>query len=158
MQGGTQAFVPHFTPSAQRKMCPNSGKPVAPDKAPAGAGSANKPAAGKDLSAFMNREFIRVVACAKQGDPTIEELTLEYLDKADRVRIQIEAVRDILGTGFRMMPYPASLNRPHLAVWANPARCVVAKKHDQGGYQPMSEPEIKQVVEDMRRCRQLFFQ
>src|SRR5436190_3558767 len=98
-----KAFVPHYATVSQRKMCPGSGKelaaaPAVPSKTPA----------GKDLSSFMTREVIRVVACRRETDPQIEELTLDYLDRSDRVRLQIEALRDLLGTDFRMKDYPAS--------------------------------------------------
>src|SRR2546423_120248 len=83
--------------------------------------------------------------CGRAGDPKIEELTLEYLDKKDRVRLQIEALRDVLGTDFRLGPYPAALHRPHLAVWGNATHCVVAAKHDQGGFQLMADADLRQV-------------
>jgi hypothetical protein len=110
----------------------------------------------KDLSAYMNREQIRVVACRRNAEPTIEELKLEYLDRADRVRLQIEALRDILGPTFRMKPYPTELKRPHLAVWANADCCVIAKKRDQGGYEPMNQDELLQVVEEVRQRQHSF--
>ena len=109
------------------------------------------------MSAYYTKEFIRVVAWKKGAMPRIEELTLEYLDKADRVRIQIEALRDILGPKFRMQDYPPALNRPGFAFWGNPAECVVAKKHEQGGYRQMSDGELKQIVEDVKKHGHMFF-
>jgi hypothetical protein len=159
---GTKVFVPHYAASFQRKICPNSGKPVAPAAAPAPAVAA-PPAAprrtpgGKDLSAYMTRDFIRVVSCQKTADPRIEELTLEYLDKSDRVRIQIEALRDILGADFRMRSYPAALRRNHLAVWGGAAACVIAARHAQGGFQSLIDADLRLVVEDLRQQRDLFF-
>ena len=108
---------------------------------------------GKDLSKYYSRELIRVVACSKGQDATIEELALQYLDKTDRVRTQIEALRDILGPSFRMKDYPPALARPHLALWSNATRCVVAKKHPQGGYQPTADEELIQVVEISGRMK-----
>ena len=113
---------------------------------------------GKDLSKYYSNEMIRVVACAKGQDATIEELSLRYLDKADRVRIQIEALREILGQSFRMKDYPASLGRPHLALWSNATGCVVAKKHPQGGYQPTTDAELMEIVGDLRTNSQLFYE
>ena len=66
------------------------------------------------------------------------------------MRFQIEAIRDILGNSFRMTDYPAQLHKPHLVVWSSQDRCVIARRHEQGGYQTMSEAEIKLVVEDVR--------
>ena len=105
----------------------------------------------------MTRESIRVVSCRRGAEPRIEELTLAYLDKTDRVRIQIEALRDILGPAFRIRDYPPSLGRPHLAVWSSAAACVIARKHERGGYQPMSDAEIAQVVADLRQNAAAFF-
>jgi hypothetical protein len=149
-----RSFVPHFTKSETRKMCPGSGKPVTTEH-PA---PIQRPPTSKDLSAFITRDFIKVVSCQSKGDIRIEELTLEYLDKADRIRLQIDALRDILGQQFRMKPYPPKLNRPHLAVWGNAGACVVARKHDHGGYQQIAEAEIQQVVNDVRENVQLFLQ
>jgi hypothetical protein len=99
-----------------------------------------------------------VVACAKGQDPTIEELSLQYLDKADRVRVQMEALRDILGQRFRMKDYPPSLGRPHLALWNHASGCAVAKKHPEGGYQPTTDAELIEVVGDIRGNPKLFFE
>jgi len=167
MSGGVRSFVPHFVAGGPRKMCPNSGKPVPASAAPAAAPPPlNVPppperrlvmSSGKDLTAHMNREVIRVIACTRDGEPTIEQFTLEYLDKSDRVRLQIEALRDLLGAKFQMKAYPAALKRPHLGIWATPTLCVIARKHDQGGYQVMSDADLLQVVEDVRRNRAIFW-
>ena len=98
-----------------------------------------------------------MVGCKKGALPRIEELTLEYLDKADRVPSQIEALRDILGLKFRMLDYPPALKRPDFAFWGNPAECVVAKKHAGGGYQPISDDELTQIVEDVKQHDAMFF-
>ncbi|HYT87485.1 MAG TPA: hypothetical protein VEL76_02095 [Gemmataceae bacterium] len=155
-QGTVKAFVPHFAASPQRKMCPNSGKPL-PAAAPAEAAS-QRPAGGKDLSAFMTRDAIRVISCQANADPLIEELTLEYLDKSDRVRLQIEALRELLGPDFRMKAYPAALHRGQLGVWGNARACVVARKHEKGGYQQMTEAEVTQVLADFKQHKRLFFE
>jgi hypothetical protein len=161
--GTGRTIAPHFTAAPTRKVCPGSGKPAAASEPTPAPSSPAAPAApkiitpsGKDLSAYMKRDVIRVVLCKKDAEPTIEELTLEYLDKADRVRLQIEALRDILGAGFRMQDYPPSLNRPSFAVWGHATACVVAKKHDQGGYQPMTEAEIAQVLADVKQAKPRF--
>ena len=103
------------------------------------------------------RRFAVVVRCQKGAAPRIEELTLAYLDKTDRVRLQIEAQRDILGPDFRLRDYPPALGRPQFAVWAGAAACVVGKKHERGGYQPMSDAELAQVVADLQERAGLFF-
>lgn len=161
LTGVVRSLVPHFGAGDKRKVCPGSGKPVTvptpPVSPPAQMTPAKKPAMGKDLSAYMHREVIRVVAGRRHGEPTIEELKLEYLDKADRVRLQIEALRDILGRSFEMKPYPPELDRPHLRVWGNRDQCVVARTHDQGGYQAMSAEELLQVVSEVRERKALFF-
>lgn len=159
--GAGKAFVPHFA-AGQRKMCPNSGKPVADAAAstPAAASAPApipRPVGVKDFSAQMTRDFIKVVSCSRNADPKIEELTLEYLDRKDRVRLQIDALRDILGPDLRMKGYPPTLHRPHLAVWGNAMAFVVAKKHDQGGYQQMADAEMRLVMEDLKQHRTLFF-
>ncbi len=145
------AFAPHFTPAAPRKLCPQSGKPVAPPGAPAPA------CGGKDLRALMTRDVVRLVSCRRGAPPRVEELTLEYLDKSDRVRLQIEALREMLGPTFRLCDYPAQLGRPQLAVWAGPDQCVVGKRHERGGYQALSDAEIAAVVTDLRQHAGLFF-
>jgi hypothetical protein len=154
-RGAARSYVPHRAVAGPSKMCPNSGKEIKPDAAPAA--PAAKPSGGKDLGAYMTRDQVKVVSCRKGAAPRIEELKLEYLDKSDRVRLQIEALRSILGPTFRMAPYPPSLNRPHLAVWSNAAACVVARKHDQGGYQRLDDVEVMQVVDDLRRQAGMFF-
>jgi hypothetical protein len=156
-KGAGPTFVPHYATTSPRKMCPNAGKPVPVAPPPAATTAPPRPATSKDLSAYATRERIRVVACRRGASPTIEELSLEYLDKADRVRIQIEALRDILGKSFQMGPYPATLNRPTLACWGNAASCVIAKKHERGGYLPMSEDEMQLVLDELRQRQALFF-
>jgi hypothetical protein len=148
-------------------MCPNSGKPapvpttpaatVSPPAAPSPFPTVTTPG-GRDLSKYYSKELIRVVACSKGQDATIEELALQYLDKADRVRIQIEALREILGPSFRMKDYPSALAKPHLALWSNSTGCVVARKHPQGGYQPTGDEELIQVVNHIRDNPQFFFE
>lgn len=182
--GESRTFVPHYA-AGQRKMCPGSGKPApaapAAAKVPAAAtpalptsspkASAVPPVAagpspfptvttpgGRDLSKYYSREMIRVVACSRGQDPSIEELSLQYLDKKDRVRIQFEALREILGPSFRMKDYPAALGKPHLALWSHATGCVVACKHPQGGYQPTADDELIQIVNDLRQNPQLFFE
>ncbi len=153
-------FVPHFPPG-QRKVCPGSGKAApAPETpaAPVRPAPIPRPPGVKDFSAQMTRDFIKVVSCRKDAEPRIEELTLEYLDKNDRVRLQIDALRDILGNDFRLQPYPPALNRPHLAVWGNAAAWVVAHKHDRGGYETMSDAELGQVLAEVRQHARLFCQ
>jgi hypothetical protein len=147
-----KVYVPHYAAGSQ-KMCPGGGKPLA---APA-ASPPEGPPGGKDLRALMTRDVIRVVLCPRAAAPQIEELTLEYLDKSDRVRTQIEALRELLGPAFRMKPYPPPLNRPQLAVWGDANACVVARKHPQGGFEPMADAELALVVTDLAQHRQLFF-
>jgi hypothetical protein len=154
-------FVPHYL-AGEKKLCSGSGKPISPSQAApvpvTPSGPSRITSSGKDLSKYYSKDVIRVVWCRQGAEPSIEELTLEYLDKADRVRIQIEALREILGpSGFRMKDYPAALKRPQFAVWGNAAACVIAKKHDQGGYQVMSEAEILQVIDDFRKNQGMFF-
>jgi hypothetical protein len=139
------ALARHFT--AERRVCPGSGKPQVGEERPA----------GKDLAAYMTRESVRVVSCRRGAAPQIEELALAYLDRSDRVRVQIDALRDILGPQFRLRDYPPSLNRPQLAVWASATACLVGKKHGQGGYQPMSDAELTQVAADLQQHTALFF-
>jgi hypothetical protein len=154
-----RSFAPHFQAGA-RKLCAQSGKPVGAGSACAGTESARpaaSPAGGKDLSVVMTREAIRVVSCRRGAEPQIDELTLEFLDKNDRVRVQIEALRDMLGADFRLREYPAALGQPGLAVWGGAAACVVGKAHERGGYQTMSDTEIAAVVADLRGRAELFF-
>jgi hypothetical protein len=101
-------FVPHYAP-ASRKICPGSGKAVQE--------SAAKKPQGKDLSAFMTHDVHKVICCARKNEPRIDVLTLEYLDKSERVRIQIEALREMLGSDFCLAEYPPLLKKPHLAMW-----------------------------------------
>lgn len=116
-----------------------------------------RPASSKDLSKYLSREVIKVVVCTNVGTVTVEELTLEYLDKSDRVRLQIDALRDILGMQFRMEAYPPHLRRPHLALWRNDTTLVVAQKHPQGGYQPMLDAAVQQVLDELQQQMQAFF-
>src|SRR5207253_1261405 len=114
-------------------------------------------AGGKDLSAFMTRESIRLVSCRRSAEPCIEELTLEYLDRNDRVRLQIDALRDILGPDFRLCDYPKALSRTGLAVWGNAAACVVGAAHEHGGYRALTDAELAVVANDLRQRPELFF-
>jgi DNA-directed RNA polymerase subunit RPC12/RpoP len=163
VKGASKTLVPHYA-AGQKKMCPGSGKPSATVGSPAATVPAPPPTAavsrttpgGRDLSKYYTKDIIRVVWCVKGSSARIEELTLEYLDKADRVRIQIEALRDILGPSFRMKDYPPSLGRPHLAMWGHATACVIARKHERGGYEPMPDAEIAQVVGDVQEHEALF--
>jgi len=153
-----RGFAPHLARAGPRKMCPNSGKQL-PEASPAQPPSPPRvTSTGKDLSAYLSRDIIKVISCGKQSDPRIEELTLEYLDKSDRVRIQIEAVREILGTDFRLKAYPAQLQKPHLGLWGNGLACVIARKHEQGGYQQLTDSDIASVLADINQYKQLFFE
>jgi DNA-directed RNA polymerase subunit RPC12/RpoP len=142
----------HFADATVRKLCPGSGQPATSAAAPVRVTPGTK-----DLSRYMTRESIRVVSCRRGAAPQIEQLTLEYLDKSDRVRVQIEAMRDILGPAFRMRDYPAALARPLLAVWTAADVCVVGKKHERGGYQPMNDAELAAVIADLQQEAGLFF-
>ena len=71
--------------------------------------------------------------------------------------MQIDAVRDILGGAFKMRGYPESLKRPHLAVWSAPTRCVIARRHPQGGYEAMPDADLPALAEEIKRFRSLFF-
>ncbi len=155
--GTVRSFVPHQG-KEQRKICPQSGKALPPDPVPPQAASPiQRPATTKDLSAYIKREVIKVVACTRAGKITIEELVLEVLDRKDRVRLQIDALRELLGAEFRLGAYPAALGLPHLAVWGNVDMRMVAQKHPEGGYQAMTEEDLKRVVSDLQQQRQLFF-
>jgi hypothetical protein len=142
-----KAFARHFEVGV-RKLCAQSGKPLTAEPGRRG---------GKDLGACMAREVIRVVACRRGAEPRIEELTLEYLDKKDRVRLQIAALRDVLGPDFRLRDYPPALGRAGLAVWGGAAACVVGKVHEAGGYRTLRDEEITEVVDDLRKRAELFF-
>lgn len=135
----------HYAAPTSRKVCPGSAEP------PTATAPERTAKSGKDLSAYMTHETIRVVSCIKGGAPRIEQLTLAYLDKRDRVRVQIDALRDILGSDFQLHDYPPALGRPQLAVWSSATMCVVGKRHEQGGYQPMSDSELAQVVADLQQ-------
>lgn len=155
-QGTGRTLVPHYIVGPPRKICPQSGKPLPAEPAPAA--PVPQPATGgKDLSKYMTREMIRILSCPLAGEPSIEELALSYLDKTDRVRLQIDALREILGPHFRMRAYPAALQRTELAVWGNSAACIIARKHPQGGYQSLAEAEIQQVLLDLQQQKELFF-
>ncbi len=145
VRGAMRSLVPHAAKGEPRKVCPGGGKLM--------------PAAKEAhyLKAYMTTDVISVIRFAKGAEPTIEALTLDYLDKADRVRLQIEAVRELLGASFRMQDYPPSLGMPTLAVWRSAEACVVAKRNPQGGYQAMSASEISQVLDDIRLARATFF-
>jgi len=145
--GGT--LVPHHA-RGQKKICPGSGKPFQEPEPP------RPPVERKDLNDLMTRDVIKVILCKRNAEPSIEELTLEYLDKSDRVRLQIEALRDMLGPDFRMKPYPPQLGRNDLALWGNAAAFVVARRHERGGYHQMSDADIAVVLEDIRNCRSMF--
>ena len=111
----------------------------------------------KDFTSHMNREVFKVVSCKKDDDPLVEELSIAYLNKARRLQLQAESIRDIIAGPFQMKPYPASLNKSALAVWGNATVCVIAKKSDGGGYQSLLDVEILAVVEDLRQHNTLFF-
>jgi DNA-directed RNA polymerase subunit RPC12/RpoP len=136
----------HF--AAPRKLCPGSGK--SPTASPPST-------VGKDLNALMTRESIRVVSCRRGGSPRVEELSLAYLDKSDRVRVHIDALRDMLGLQFRMREYPRALGRAQFAVWASSDMCVVGKKHERGGLQPMTDTELSHIVTDLQLRAARFF-
>ena len=150
--GAAKTLTPHYGTHA-RKICPGSGKPA----------RVVEPAVrtitstGKDLSAFMTRDVIKLISCAKNADPRIEILTLEYLDKTERVRIQIEALREMLGTEFCMKDYPPGLKKPGLAVWSNADTCVIAARHERGGYQSIADDQIADVLANLRQHRDSFF-
>ena len=144
-------LVPHYGVQP-RKICPGSGKPAGAEPVAKAITST-----GKDLSAFLTRDVIKVVSRTKHAEPRIEILTLEYLDKSERVRIQIEALREMLGTDFRMKDYPPTLHQPHLGVWSNAETCVVAMKHERGGYQSIADAQIANVLADLRQKPDLFF-
>jgi hypothetical protein len=154
--GGTKSLVPHFGLTEPRRLCPQSGKSLAETASP-GPSPRSSPLTAKDWSALQTREVIKVVSCRKDADPRIEELTQEYLDKSDRVRLQIDVLREILGPQFRMQDYPPRLDKPDLALWGNPTACVVGKRNPQGGYQAMADAEIAAVLQDFGQHRRMFF-
>lgn len=147
-----RSVAPHFRPG-ERKVCPGSGKPAVagtqPSTAPIAAG-------GKDLSAFYNVEKHKIIACLADREPTIEVIELQYLDRSDRVRVQVDAIRDILGSRFRLEAYPEELGRPHLAMWVGPTGCVVAKRSPAGGYESIDDAELAAVIEELRSHRSRF--
>lgn len=156
-KAGARTLVPHYVAGGARKICPGSGKPVTPvAHAPGSPGNAPG-SPGKDLRSLMTRDVIRTVSCVKDAEPRIEVLTLEYLDKSERVRIQIEALRAMLGADFRLRDYPPSLRRPHLAVWGDAAACFVAAKHAGGGFQSLADADLAGVLADLKANRSLFF-
>ena len=142
----TNKVVPHYSPT--RKVCAGSGKLIEPIET---GGPPEK------IRALMTRDLIKVVSCTRNREPRIEVLTLEYLDKSERVRIQIEALREMLGPGFRMTDYPAALHKPHLAMWGHSEACVIAARHERGGYQSIADTEVTDVLADLRRHSSLFF-
>ena len=158
---GVRSLIPHFGTAGDRKLCPGAGKPLPEEKVSGPFSAAEKGpdtfSSGKDLSRYMTRDMVRVVSCRRGEQPRIEALTLEYLDKTDRVRIQIDALRDILGADFRLRDYPAALAKPHLAIWGNATACVIGKKHERGGYETMSDAEIADDVRELRERHELFF-
>lgn len=141
-----RTLVPHYAAGA-KKICPGSGKRVTPELTTPG---------GKDLRALMTRDVVKLLYCPRHGEPRIEIVTLEYLDKSERVRIQIEALREMLGHDFRMSDYPARLGKPHLSVWAGADARVVAAKHDQGGYQSIADADVLAAIADLRGHQDLF--
>lgn len=149
VDGKNARLVPHYA-AGTRKICPGSGKAT-------GSAPAKPRSAGKDLSPFMTRDLIKLISCARTGEPRIEIVTLEYLDKGERVRIQIEALREMMGADFRMSDYPPSLHKPGLAVWMGTDACVIAKAHERGGYQSIADDQIAAVLSDLRDARPLFF-
>jgi hypothetical protein len=153
--GASRTLVPHYGASATRRLCPGSGKAVSAD--PPAPPTEKKSPAGKDLRALMTRDVIKVIFQTKGGEPRIEVLTLEYLDKTERVRIQIEALREMLGQDFPMRDYPSSLNKPHLALWISADDCVVANKYEHGGYESIADAEVMAVLADLRQHADLFF-
>ena len=142
-------FAPHYGSAQTKKICPASGKPV--PSVP------KRSAVPENLSAHMTRDVIKMISCQRGGEPRIEIITLEYLDKRERVRIQIEALREMLGPDFRMKDYPPSLSKPQLAVWVATTMCVIAQKHELGGYASIADTEMAAVLEDLRSHRQWFF-
>jgi hypothetical protein len=147
---GVRTLTRHGAKSGDRKLCPGGGKAVAESES---TGGSHRPAR---LEAAMTRETIRAVCCRRGVEPQIEELTFEYLDKSDRVRVQIEGFRELLGPDFRMRDYPAALNRPQFAVWGNATACIIGKRHERGGCQSMMDAEIAAVVEEVRKHALLF--
>jgi hypothetical protein len=73
------------------------------------------------------------------------------------VRIQIEALREMLGPDFRLAEYPRLLQKPHLAVWRSADACVIAMKHERSGFQSIPDAEIAAVLADLRDGRHDFF-
>lgn len=146
-------FVPHYQSKDARKICSGSGK-ATPAPSPI---TEPKPSAGKDLSAHMARDVIKVIYCPREGEPRIEVLTLRYLDKSERVRVQIEALREMMGGDFRMKEIPADLKKPHLAMWTSIDGCVVAMKHEKGGYQSIGDDDVAAMLAELRNRRDAFF-
>src|SRR5262249_14206782 len=102
-----KSVAPHYRPG-ERASGPGKGEPAAPVAHAPGASPVGRPLPAK-LAAHMTRDVLKVISCTRGGDARIEVLTLEYLDKSERVRIQIEALRDMLGHVFRMADYPTVL-------------------------------------------------
>lgn len=147
--GPAKSYAAHYPSAGAKKICPGSGKPAAQPE--------TKAPTGRDLSSYMTRGVIQVLYCPRAGEPRIDVLTLDYLDKSQRVRIQIEALREMMGADFRIMEYPPSLNRPHLALWGSAEACVVASKHEQGGFQSLTDDDFAAVLTDVMHKRHLFF-
>jgi hypothetical protein len=153
-KSGRRSLAPHLGAGPTR-MCIFSGKPA--PALPGEEGEPKGPVSSKDLTGYMTQESVKLVACTKFGDPTIEVLNLKYLDKTDRVRVQIDAVRDILGGVFRMIEYPTVFKKPQLAVWTTSTRVVVARRHPHGGFESMPDPELRELCNELRNFRQCFF-
>ena len=151
--GAGTTLVPHYG-AGTRRICPGSGKPAASQAPPP---VKLKTPGGRDLSAYLTRDVIKIIFCTKAGAARIDVLTLEYLDKTDRVRIQIEALREMLGDAFRMRDYPPALNRTHLAGWVSADACVVAAKHERGGFQSIADADLLAVLADLRQHAAQFF-
>jgi hypothetical protein len=137
-----------FAPATAGQEKPNAAQRPAPAKTTIGK---------TDGSAEVTRDQVKVVACRKDANPTIETLTVSYQNKSDRIRLQIEALRTLMGASFQMHDYPPALRKPHLAVWGNASVCIVARKHPQGGCQSLESAELSQVAADLQQNRPQFF-
>ena len=84
-------------------------------------------------------------------------------------RSNAASILDTRGPGFRMpdssgflllpddAPEPTSDELAAVVDACYADMCIVAKKHDAGGYQPMDEAQIMEVVDDLRWKKKLFF-